>query len=446
MAGAEREAGGAVSEYEKFLRSKVRMAPQIGIRVDPGEVHPRLHPFQSDLVRWAVEKGRAGLWTTTGTGKTAMSLEYCRLSGDTSLIVAPLAVCQQTVREAALLDIEAHYVRDGAQITGPGVWVTNYEMVERFEPRDLDVAVLDEGSILRDSTGKTRNLLIEHFAPVPRRLSCTATPAPNDAEELTNQSAFLGVMSRVDMLSSYFVHDDDGWRVKGHARRPMYQWLSSWAVALRKPSDLGYGDDGYELPGLEVVPEIVPVKVETPGQLFATDLGGVSGTAKVRKQTLAARCERAAELVDREPDEPWLLWAGLNAESDLLAKLIPGAVNVHGSMSPEEKAELLLAFADGSIQHLITKPSIAGRGLNFQRSARQAFVGMGYSFEDYFQCIRRSYRYGQQRVVRVHVILSELEQQIAHNVARKEREHDQMMAELVAEMKTARGELTRSAA
>jgi hypothetical protein len=427
-----------MSRYEEFLATKTRLAQSVGRYVTPDDVHPRLHPFQAELVRWAVAKGRAALWTTTGTGKTAMQLQYAHLSGDTALIVAPLAVCHQTVREAALLDLDAHYVRGGEQITGPGIWVTNYEMVERFDPRELDVAVLDEGSVLRDSTGKTRTLLIEHFAGVPRRLSCTATPAPNDAEELTNQSAFLGVMSRVDMLSSYFIHDDDGWRVKGHARRPMYQWLASWAVALRKPSDLGYSDDGYDLPGLDVVPEIVPVAVQVEGQLFATDLGGVSGTAKVRKQTLAARCERAAELVAAEPAEPWLLWAGLNAEAELLTRLVPGAVNVHGSMSPEEKAELLLGFADGSIQHMITKPSIAGRGLNFQRCARQAFVGMGYSFEDYFQCIRRSYRYGQGRVVRVHVILSELEQQIAHNVARKEREHDRMMAELVTEMRATR--------
>lgn len=427
-----------MNTYQEFLASKTRRSPDLGEQVEPDDIHPRLHPFQTDLVRWATRKGRAGMWTTTGTGKTAISLEWARLSGKTSLVIAPLAVCQQTVREAALLDTEARYVRDSEHITGPGIWVTNYEMADRFDPHELDAVVLDEGSSLRDSTGKRRTMLIDHYAPVPRRLSCTATPAPNDAEELTNQAAFLGVMSRADMLASYFIHDDAGWRVKRHARKPMYRWMASWAVALRTPSDLGYPDDGYVLPGLDVVPEIVAADVETPGQLFATDLGGVSGTAKVRKQTLASRCERAAELVAAEPDEPWLVWAGLNAESDLLAKLIPGAVNVHGSMSPEEKAELLLAFADGTVQHLVTKPSIAGRGLNFQRSARQAFVGMGYSFEDYFQCIRRSYRYGQTRVVRMHVILSELERQIAYSVARKEREHDQLMAELVTEMRTAR--------
>jgi hypothetical protein len=218
----------------------------------------------------------------------------------------------------------------------------------------------------------------------------------------------------------------------------MYQWMASWAVALRRPSDMGYPDTGYILPELKILPELVPVNIDVEGQLFATDLGGVGGAAKVRRETLAVRCERAAELVDAEPHEPWLLWCGLNAEADLLAKLIPGAVNVHGSMSPEEKAELLLAFADGSVQHLVTKPSVAGRGLNFQRSARHAFVGMNFSFEDYFQCIRRSHRYGQTRPVRVHVILSELERQIAESVARKEREHDQMMDELVREMQLAR--------
>lgn len=425
--------------YADFLASKQAMAPAVGREIEPGDVHPFLHDWQAEIVRWAVARGRGGLWTTTGTGKTAMQLQWSQLSGNTSLIVAPLAVCQQTSREAAnKLDMDVRYVRDGEQITGPGVWITNYEMVERFDPRHLDAVALDEGSILRDSTGATRSLLIDLFTGVPRRLSCTATPAPNDAEELTNQSAFLGVMSRVDMLAAYFIHDDNGWRVKGHARRGLYRWMAQWAIALRRPSDIGGSDEGYVLPGLEVVPELVPVHVDTPDQLFATELGGVSGTARVRRETLSARCERAAELVAAEPNEPWLLWAGLNAEAELLAHLVPGAVNVHGSMSPEEKAGLLLAFADGSVPHLITKPSIAGRGLNFQRCARQAFVGMGYSFEDYFQCIRRSHRYGQTRVVRVHVILSELEQQIAHSVARKEREHDDLMAELVAEMQAAR--------
>lgn len=427
-----------MTAYADFLASKAARTGDAGHEITPDDVHPSLHPWQNDLVRWSVARGRAALWTTTGTGKTRMQLEFARHSGDTALVVAPLAVCQQTVREAGQLDLDARYVRSGDQITGPGVYITNYEMVDRFDPGALDVAVLDEGSILRDSTGKTRNLLIEHFAGVPRRLTCTATPAPNEAEELTNQAEFVGASRRVDMLATYFIHDEHGWRPKGHARAPMYRWMAQWATALRRPSDLGYPDDGYDLHGLDIVPEIVEVDVKADGQLFATDLGGVGGRAKVRRQTLAARCQRAAELVDAERDEPWLLWCGLNDEADTLARLLPGAVNVHGGMSPEEKADALLAFADGGIHTLITKPSIAGRGLNWQRCARQAFVGMSDSYEDYFQCIRRSYRYGQTRRVRAHVVLSELEQQIAANVARKEREADQMMGELVAEMRAAR--------
>lgn len=433
--------------YPSFLASKRRLAPALGVDCDPGDVHPFLHPWQAEIVSWAVRRGRAGLWTTTGTGKTVMELEWARLSGGTTLTLAPLAVCQQTIREAEeRLGLEVRYVRNGDAITGPGLWISNFEMADRFDPRALDGVVLDEGSILRDSTGKTRNLLVERFAPVRHRISGTATPMPNQAEELTNQSAFLGVMSRVDMLATYFIHDERGWRPKGHARRPMFEWMASWAWALRRPSDMGYPDDGYVLPGLDIVPELVQVDIDAPGQLFATGLGGVGGRAKVRRQTLSARCERAAALVEREPDEPWLLWCGLNAEAEMLANLIPGAVNVHGSMSPEEKAEALLAFADGGIDVLITKPSIAGRGLNWQRCARQAFVGLGDSYEDYFQCIRRSYRYGQTRPVRVHIVLSELEQEIAANVARKEREADAAMAELVSAMQRARREQERGVA
>lgn len=427
-----------MTAYADFLARKAQTVTPSGHAIAQDAIHPSLHPFQQDIVRWAVGRGRVGLFSTTGTGKTRMQLEYARLSGATSLIVAPLAVCQQTVREAAAIDLDVRYIRSGDHITGPGVWITNYEMADRFNPHALDVAVLDEGSILRNSTGKTRNMFIEHFAAVPRRMTCTATPRPNDAEELTNQAEYLGVCSRVDMLATYFIHDDSGWRIKGHARGPMYRWMASWAIALRRPSDMGYPDDGYILPPLDIIPEILPVELEAEGQLFPTSLGGVGGRSAVRKQTLHARCERAAELVGHEPAEPWLLWCGLNAEADLLTELVPGAVNVHGSLSPEEKAEKLLAFADGDIQVLITKPSIAARGLNWQHCARMAFVGLSDSYEDYFQAIRRCYRYGQTRAVRAHIVLSELESKIASNVARKEREADRFMTELVAAMRHAR--------
>lgn len=434
-----------MSTYEDFLTSKRRVV-ELGTRhAEPSDVHPMLHDWQREIVAWAVHTARAAIWADTGLGKTLMQVEWARLSGNTALIVAPLAVCQQTVREAAKVGVTAQYVRDGAEITGPGVWVTNYEMVPHFDPTGIDAVVLDEASILKNSNGATRTMLVQHFASVNYRLACTATPAPNDPEELTGQAEWLGRMSRAHMLAAFFIHDSDGWRLKGHARRPMMQWMAQWAVALRSPTDLGYDGTDYILPGLEVIPHLLAVDVTPEDQLFATEIGGVSGRAEVRRQTLDARCAAAAELVADEQDEPWLLWTGLNAEADLLAKLIPGSVNVQGSWSPEDKAAALLDFADGKITHLITKPSIASQGMNFQHCARMAFVGLGDSYEQYYQAIRRCYRYGQKRPVHAHVILSDLEGQIAANVARKERQASGITAALVAEMRRARTALEPAA-
>ena len=420
--------------YEEFLSRKVQDAPRIGRTVKVDEIADRLHDWQKEIVAWAVTTGRAAIWADTGLGKTLMQIEWARLSGATSLIVAPLAVCTQTVREAQTVGIEARYVRDPQDMNGPGVYVTNYEMVGHFDASSFDAVVLDEASILKQSDGKTRTKLIEHFKDVPMRLACTATPAPNDIEELTNQAEFLGRSTRVNMLAAYFVHDDEGWRLKGHAHAPMFKWMTTWAIALRRPSDLGYSDTGYALPGLEIISHLLPIDVDVEGQLFATDLGGVGGRAKVRKQTLEARCNEAARLVSKESAEPWLIWCGLNDEAQTLAKLIPGAVNVHGGLTAEQKAEALLGFADGDIKVLITKPSIAAFGLNWQHCARMVFVGLSDSYEAYYQAIRRCYRYGQKRVVIAHVVLSELEGQIAVNIGRKESDASVITAGMVKEM------------
>lgn len=432
------------SSYGDFLAAKQARATTAGPAIAADAIHPMLHDWQGEIVQWAARVGRAAIWADTGLGKTVMQVEWLRhvIGGGVGLIVAPLAVCHQTVREAAKLGVTATYVRSSAQVDGPGVYVTNYEMVQHFDPTDLAGVVLDEASILKQSDGKTRTMLIRHFEPVPYRLACTATPAPNDPEELTNQAEFLGHMSRAHMLAAYFVHDDDGWRMKGHAREPMMRWMATWALAIRKPSDMGYSDDGYDLPGLNVVPHLIEVPIEAEGQLFPTDLGGVGGRAKVRRETLDARCARAAELVAAEPDEPWLLWCGLNAEAERLAALVPGAVNVDGSWTPEAKAQALLDFADGKIARLITKPSIAAMGLNWQHCARMVFVGLSDSYEAYYQSIRRCYRYGQHRVVDAHVVLSDLESQIATNIARKEREADRVTAGLVHAMRHNREEAT----
>lgn len=424
-----------MSGYAAFLERKDRTVVRVGREADPSAVHSMLHEWQARITSWAVDQGRAAIWADTGMGKTFMQIEWARLSADRSLIVAPLAVCHQTVAEAAKLGITARYARNDSEAQGPGMYVTNYERVAAFDPDGFGAVVLDEASILKQSDGKTRTMLIEHFAGVRARLACTATPAPNDIEELTSQAEFLGIATRTEMLAAYFVHDDTGWRPKGHAGPAMFRWMSKWAVALRKPSDLGWPDDGYILPGLEIVPVIVHHEREAEGQLFATDLGGVGGRAKIRKDTLAARVDAAVRLVEAEPDEPWLLWCGLNAEAEALARAIPGSVNVHGGLTAEEKADHLLGFANGDVKCLITKPSIAAFGLNWQICARMAFVGLSDSYESYYQAIRRCYRYGQTRVVRAHIVLSDAESQIASNVARKERDADLIHEGLVAQMR-----------
>jgi hypothetical protein len=428
-----------MTTYAQFLATKRPLTTFTGPTITAADVHPTLHDWQAEIVRWAVAIGRAAIWADTGLGKTFMQIEWARLvaPGKVSLIVAPLAVCHQTIREAAKIGTTATYVRAGDNLA-PGLYVTNYEMVEHFDPDNLHAVVLDEASILKQSDGKTRTRLIRHFTGVPFRLACTATPAPNDPEELTNQAEFLGHSTRVNMLAAYFIHDDVGWRLKGHARRPMMAWMATWAIALRKPSDMGdYTDHGYDLPGLVITPHLLAVNLEAEGQLFPTDLGGVGGRAAVRRETLQARCEKAAQLVLAEPDEPWLIWCDLNAEAETLAALT-GATNVYGSMTPEDKADALLGFADGKILRLVTKPKIASFGMNYQHCARQVFVGLSDSYEAYYQAMRRSYRYGQTRVVHAHIVLSDLEGQIATNIARKERGASTITAGLVAEMRKAR--------
>jgi superfamily II DNA or RNA helicase len=427
-----------VTSYADFIAKKQTRVEKPGLIVSAADIHPMLHDWQNELVQWAVRTGRAALWADTGMGKTVMQLEWARLSGDRPLVVAPLAVCQQTVREAAKLGITAKYIRTSDDVDPAiAIHVTNYERLQNMPASPFDAIVLDESSILKQSNGATRTMLIDWACDIPYRLACSATPAPNDPEELTNQSEWLGRMSRTHMLAAYFIHDQDGWRLKGHARRPMMQWMAQWAVALTKPSDVGGDDTGYNLPGLEVIPEIVDAEVEAEGQLFATDIGGVTGRADMRRRTLVARVDRAAKVVANDPG-PWILWCGLNSEAEALAAAIPGSVNVHGSLDPDEKARLLLGFADGDFDVLITKPSIASQGLNYQHCSRMAFVGLGDSYEQYYQAIRRCYRYGQTEIVRAHVIVSDLETQIAANVSRKEQQANQITTELVAEMRRVR--------
>lgn len=425
------------SRYAEFLATKERRHHRIGVDVDLSDIHPLLHEWQAEGVQWACATGRAALFWDCGLGKTFAQLEWARLSAETSLILAPLSVARQTVREARRIDVDVHYVRDQSDVTGPGVWITNYEMEQRFDPAAFGAVVLDESSILKNVDGKTRRRLTDRFSVIPRRLACTATPAPNDVAELTNHAQFLGVMSRAEMLAAYFVNDEKEWRLKGHAATPMFRWMATWAMALRAPSDMGYPDDGYNLPPLRIHTEAVHADLESEGRLFAADLGGVGGRAAVRKQTLAPRVARAAELANGTDDQ-WIVWCGLNEEADQAAKMIHGAVNVPGAWEPDQKAAALEAFQDGAIRVLVTKPSIAGFGMNFQNAHRMAFLGLSDSYEAYYQAIRRCWRFGQTRPVDAHIVVSHLEAEIAANVARKERDAVDVTDRLIREMRAAR--------
>lgn len=413
--------------YHEFLARKGRGFEGVGIDCQPSDVSPDLFPFQREIVAWAVRKGCAAIWADTGLGKTRMQVawaDHMTRDGGRALILAPLAVAAQTVTEAARIGVDVAYVHDQAEAEGHRVVITNYDRLHLIDTAAYDAVVLDESSILKAFSGTTKRALVEGFANTPYRLSCSATPAPNDIQELCNHADFLGVMKPAEMRSTFFIADSRGefmrYRLKGHAQSAFYRWLSSWAIACRTPSDLGFEDDGYILPPLNIAPVIVNTDWVAEGVLFSQGLAGISERSQVRKATLDQRVTAAVELVAAEPWESWILWCGLNDEADALTAAIPGAVQVAGSDDSDVKTQRLTAFANGDYRVLVTKPSIAGMGLNFQVCARMAFVGLSDSYEQYYQAIRRCYRFGQTRPVDAYVVLSAPEQVIYDNVLAKE--------------------------
>lgn len=432
------------TEYMTFLAGKRPTVPDAGFRVAPDTLHVDLLPHQRAIVAWALRKGRCAVWADTGLGKAFIALEWSRqlLARDHArrvLILAPLAVAQQFVREGTKWGVPVTYARDGSQAID-GVTVSNYERLHLFDASTFEAVVLDESSVLKAFTGETKRALIRTFRNTRYRLCCTATPAPNDIIELCNHADFLSVMTQQEMLAKFFTPrgSDDGstgqYRLKSHAHRDFYRWLASWAIACKLPSDLGYPDDGYVLPTLSIEAHFVAVDWAPDGHLFFTELKGVTERAKVRRTTVDSRVEAAARIVDAEPAEQWLLWYGRLDEARGLAKLLPGAEIVQGSDSVDRKEDLLRRFADGEVRVLITHPSIAGFGLNFQSCARMAFVGLSDSYESYYQSIRRSWRFGQVRPVTAHIVLTEPERAIYNNVLRKEQEAGVLTRELVAAM------------
>ena len=406
--------------YAEFLAAKARRHQSAGVTVDPDHIHHSLHDWQRRIVMSALQRGRSAVFADTGLGKTRMQIEWSRLIAPSALIIAPLSVARQTVREAIKIDADVRYVRRPEDVVPGSVSITNYELAHHFNAYAFDAVALDESSILKNFTGSTRNALIAQWRDTPYKSSWSATPAPNDVTELCNQAEFLGVMPRNEMLAAYFVHDDEGWRLKGHAIDPMFAWMATWAIAARRPSDVGGDDSPYQLPPLNIEAVTVAVEVEQDGQLFATDLGGVGGRAAIRRSTLDARVGVAAQLLANRGQ--WIAWCGLNDEAEAITRLVDGAVNVHGTLTPDEKADAFERFQDGQIRVLVTKPSIAGMGMNFQNCHQMVFVGLSDSWESYYQSVRRCWRFGQQNQVDAYVVVSELEQQIVQNVRRKENE------------------------
>lgn len=426
--------------YQDFIQSKRLIDKPTGLSAVP-TLNNKLKPHQHDIVTWALRRGRAAVFAGTGLGKTFMQLEWAHRvaekTGKPSLILAPLAVGAQTEREGQYWGIPAKYYAHQAEFNQGEIVITNYDRLQRFNADEFGAVVLDESSILKASDGKTRQLITETFQGTPFRLACTATPAPNDYMELGNHAEFLGVMTQEEMLAMFFIHDGgetQKWRLKGHAESEFWKWMCSWAVMLRKPSDLGYPNEGYDLPALNLHQITVDVdQTRAQDTLFVMEAATLQERLQERRQTINERCEAAAEIIKSKPDESWLVWTNLNDEAEMIARMV-GGVNVQGSDKPEVKERNLLKFTDDDIRVLVSKPSIAGFGMNWQHCANMVFVGLNDSYEQLFQAIRRCWRFGQTRPVNVWLVAAETEGRVVSNLKRKEADAERMAEMMVQHM------------
>lgn len=420
--------------YQAFLESKRLQIEDAGVIADAASLNKNLFPFQRDIVRWALRKGRAAIFCDCGLGKTIMQLEFALRAPGRILILAPLAVAQQTVREGDKFGIHVTYAREPVE---DKITVTNYEMLDHFDPSLYNGIVLDESSILKSFNGAFCNQIIETFRATPFRLACTATPAPNDYMELGNHSEFLGALTRNEMLSTFFVHDGGDvskWRVKRHARQEFWRWVCTWAVMMRNPSDLGYSDGGFILPSLNIHDLTVEQTKPSDGRLFAMPAATLQERRQARSGSVNERIEEVARIVATKPDQPWLVWCNLKLESERATKAIAGAVEIRGSNTREEKKSRMLDFAMGKIRVLVTKPSIAGYGMNWQHCPNVVFLGLSDSYEQFYQAVRRVWRFGQKNEVNCYIVTSSNEGAVTANIKRKEADAMAMAREMVQNM------------
>jgi superfamily II DNA or RNA helicase len=418
-------------EYNRYIDSKRKRVEATGF--EKRDSHPMLFEWQNRIVQWAVRRGRSALFADCGLGKTPMQLTWAmwvfQHTGKPVVIHCPVGVRQQTKREASKFSITeeclVEVVDDPSQVVD-GINLINYEKLHKFEGIDFGGVVLDESQILKGLTSKTREMLTERYAGLRFKLACTATPAPNDHTELGNHAEFLGVCASVDMLNRYFYHDSGNtseWVLMGHAKKEFWSWVAQWAVCISTPSDIGGNDDGYILPELKVIRHIVEAPLASNDPAFLFNISGISATSihEEKRLTNEQRCRKAADIV-KSVDGPCIVWCDTNYEADELQKQIPEAIEVRGSLSDKEKERLLFGFSNNEYRVLISKGSIAGVGMNWQHCNNMVFAGLGYSFETYYQSVRRCWRFGQQNPVNVHIVLAETEGAINSAISRKEND------------------------
>lgn len=419
-------------QYEEFLKTKEYHYDNTGFDVNISDLNDNLFEFQKQIVKWALKKGRCALFLDTGLGKTICQLEFanqvCKHENGKALILAPLAVSKQTKQEGQKFGIDVNICRTQKDVKD-GINITNYEMMEHFDPNEFVCIVLDESSILKASLGKMANTIIDIFRFTKYKLACTATPSPNDYTEFGNHCEFLNVMSRTEMLATFFINDakEGQWRMKKHAESKFWEWLATWAMVVKNPSDIGYPDERYNLPKLNIQHIVVDSKVNQ-GQLLPGVAKDLSERREARKESMQDRVSVVKDLI--QDMDSCLVWVDYNDESELVKKTC-NMVEVKGSDTDQHKEDSMLGFANGDIKFLVSKPSICGFGMNFQKCHNMIFCGISDSYEKFYQAVRRCYRFGQDKEVNVYVIISQKEMSVLNNIKRKQAQHERMSQEMI---------------
>lgn len=430
-----------MKSYEEFLKKKAVIDKPVGIQKDY-PLNPKLFPFQKACVQTALRRGRFGLYEAPGLGKTLQQIEWARVVHEHTnrniLIVAPLAVSNQTVEEGWKFDIPVRRARQKSEVQ-KGVTVTNYQMLEHFDLNEFIGVVLDESGIIKNESGSMRKMITDRCREMPYRLACSATPAPNDHVELATQAEFLGLMTRSEMLSKYFIHDGGStqdYYLKGHGEEKFWEWMATWAVCINKPSDIGFDDIGYILPPLQVHTHILDTEPRQNGMLIPVAAQTLGEQRKIKRNTIDARVKACADLVNKTPGH-WVMWGELNDECNMLENQCPGTIQVAGADDIDTKEHRLHEFIRQKHRNLTTKASMCGHGLNLQFCHQTAFVNLTHSFEQQYQAIRRFYRFGQTEEVHVHIFLTDCETAILDNVRRKEFEAAKMSENMIGFMRDA---------